>query len=459
MSQFPPPLTTAGGRIRQRLLVALVGIGIVLVAAWLSLIILTRIDELFLPGELNVGAFTAVPGVEEPGEGATERINILIMGLDRRPRDGDAPARTDTLFVLTIDPQSETAGILGIPRDLWVEYPYRSGNCCYQRRINAAYVLGETEGYDGGGPGLAIDVVERNLGIPIDHYIVIDFEGFKEIIDALGGVTIYIENDLYDPFYSDTEERGDYFSVDFKEGETVEMDGRTALAYARVRRGYSDFDRINRQQKVIFAALAKAQELGFNDVSKVPGLWSDYKDAIETDVNDLLILRYAGLASKIDPTRITALSIGAYTRPWTTPQEASVLLADKELVQELVQALFNDYRLINENAHVEVQNGVNEDGLATRVIDFLDLRGFAAISLTAANTVDGRIRPQTEIIDFSGKSYTVERLAAVLGVSEGLIRPAQPEDSSLRTTGDADILIILGSDTQEQDLAVGDPDG
>ncbi len=451
MTQLSSP--RSGNRLRQRVLVLVGGLVLLLIAAWLALVILTRIDELFLPGELDLGALTRVPGVEEAGDGPIERINILMLGLDRRPSEGNAPARSDTMFVMTIDPQSETAGILGIPRDLWVDYPYNDGSCCYQERINAAYVLGETQRYWGGGPALAMYVVEQNLGIPIDHYMLIDFEGFKEIIDDLGGITVYIEQDVYDPFYSDTELPGDYFPLDFKAGDVEDMDGRTALAYARTRRNSGDLDRIRRQQQVIFAALDKARELNWNDAGKVPSLFRNYKDAIETDVNDLLVLRYAGLASGLDPTRITALSLGAATYGTTIDQKA-VLLADPELVEQLVQALFNDGRLLQENAQVEVQNGAGEDGLAVQVVDFLAGQGFAATALTAADSIDRAVHPQTVIIDYSSNDYTVGRLANLLGVPGTLVRHAEVEDGSLRTTGDTDILVILGTDAQGQDFAV-----
>ena len=435
------------------------GLGLLLIAVWLALVILTRIDELFLPGELDLGALTRVPGIEDAGEPPTERINILMMGLDRRPSEGDKPTRTDTMFVMTIDPQSETAGIIGIPRDLWVDYPYNDGSCCYQERINAAFVLGETQGYWGGGPELAKYVVEQSLGLSIDLYIIIDFEGFKQIIDDLGGITVYIEQDVYDPFYSETELPGDYFPIDFKAGDVVEMDGSTALAYARTRRNSSDLDRIRRQQQVMFAALDKARELNWDDIGKVPGLFSNYKDAIVTDVNDLLVLRYAGLASRIDPTRITALSVGAATRPWTTPAGASVLLADDELMEQLVQALFNDGRLSQENAQVEIQNSAGEDGLAVQVVNFLAGQGFTAAALTVADGAAGAVRPQTEIIDYSGNDYTVSRLAKLLGVPAALVRHAEGDDGMLRTVGDTDILVILGTDAQGQDFTVNAPSG
>ena len=270
---------------------------------------------------------------------------------------------------------------------------------------------------------------------------------------------MYIEQDVYDPFYSETELPGDYFPIDFKAGDVVEMDGSTALAYARTRRNSSDLDRIRRQQQVMFAALDKARELNWDDIGKVPGLFSNYKDAIVTDVNDLLVLRYAGLASRIDPTRITALSVGAATRPWTTPAGASVLLADDELMEQLVQALFNDGRLSQENAQVEIQNSAGEDGLAVQVVNFLAGQGFTAAALTVADGAAGAVRPQTEIIDYSGNDYTVSRLAKLLGVPAALVRHAEGDDGMLRTVGDTDILVILGTDAQGQDFTVNAPSG
>src|SRR3990170_8758697 len=105
---LPPSIPAA--QLRRRLLVALAGLGILIAASYLALIIVTRIDELFFPGQgLSVGGLGALPGVQgdDGGEG---QINILVMGLDRRPSEGDAPTRTATMFVVTIDPKTTTAG-------------------------------------------------------------------------------------------------------------------------------------------------------------------------------------------------------------------------------------------------------------------------------------------------------------------------------------------------------------
>jgi LCP family protein required for cell wall assembly len=439
--------------LRQRLLMAFAGVGILVAAAYLALIIVTRIDELFFPGQgLSVGGLTALPGVPEDGSGDGE-INILVLGLDRRPSEGDLPTRTDTLFILTIDSSTKQTGILGIPRDVLVEIPFREGGGYYQERINTAFLTGEMQGYPGGGPGLLKDVIERELGITIDHHVVIDFEGFIEIIDELGGIDVYVEEPIYDPFYSRTELPGDYYPLQFEVGEQ-HMDGQTALDYSRTRYGSSDLDRIKRQQQVIFAAMDKALERGLVNVDNLVDLWKRYKDAIDTDLNDLQAPGFARLAAQIDPARIVAVSIGAATRPFTTREGHAVLLVDKDLVQELVEAVFGDPELTEEAALVEVQNAAGADGLAAQVVEYLQEFGFSPEALSATNATGDAVQPLTEIIDLSGKDYTVERLARLLAVPETQVRAATPDDRALSTVAGADVLVILGADAQTRDYTV-----
>jgi len=443
----------AASSLRQRVLVAVAGLAILVVAAYLALIVVTRIDELFFPGQgISVGGLSNLPGVgEDPGEGQG-RLNILVMGLDRRAREGQGPARTDTMFVLTIDRGTKTAGILGIPRDLWVEIPTRDGSTYYEERINAAFVTGETQDYSGGGPGLAARVVEHNLGIPIDNYLVVDFEGFVEIINDLGGIDIVVEEEIYDPFYSRTELLGDYYPLHFVPGEQ-HMDGKTALDYSRTRYGSSDLDRIHRQQQVIFAAINEAVDQGLVGIDSLVGLWRQYKDTIDTDINDIQAPGFASLAAQIDPADISALSLGAATVAWTTPMGAEVLLIDNDLVQQLVGALFGDQALSEEAALVEVQNATAQDGLASRVVDYLDDFGFPASALTVASAPGGAAPPLTEIIDFSGKDYTVDLLASLLDVSPAHVRNATAADRARSTVSDADVLVILGADAQAREFA------
>jgi LCP family protein required for cell wall assembly len=132
----------------------------------------------------------SAPAVElpPPWDGAS-RVTLLLIGLDARDLEGDGPPRSDTMMVLTIDPLSRTAGMLSIPRDLWVNIPGFGYS-----RINTAYSLGEAYHLPGGGPGLAMKTVENLLGVPVQYYAQIDFHTFEQLIGMLGGVDIYVED-------------------------------------------------------------------------------------------------------------------------------------------------------------------------------------------------------------------------------------------------------------------------
>jgi LCP family protein required for cell wall assembly len=446
-SQDQEPVRPRGGRLGKR---ALIAAGFALLAAgafYGSFVIATRVDEIFAPGHgIQVpSVLSKLPGIQsgESNSAGGSRINVLVMGLDRRPSEGKAPARTDTMFVLTIDPHTKTAGMLGIPRDLWVEIPTKDGNGYLNERINAAYVLGEVNNYDGGGPALAIATTEHLLGIKIDHYVVIDFQGFKEIIDDLGGVDVDVPSYLRDDLYSDTELPGDYLPEEFQPG-VQHMDGTRALAYARIRRGTSDLDRIQRQQRVIFAVMDKA--LSLNVLPNALSLWKKYKDAVDTDISDWQIPGFATLAAEIPPEDIRGLSLGPATVPWTTPAGASVLVAAPEGIQQIVEALFSDQQIVDEGAMVEVQNGTGEPGLASSVVDYLVNLGLPRSSLVTSNAPEQEQGGPSAVLDYTGKRYTAEKLAEWLGLPADSVRSAGGGDAALRTNSEADIVLIVGTD-------------
>jgi LCP family protein required for cell wall assembly len=460
-SQNQEPARPRGGHLGKRVLIAAAFALLAAGAFYGSFVIATRVDEIFAPGHgIQVpSVLSKLPGVQsgEDNSAGGSRINVLVMGLDRRPREGQAPARTDTMFVLTIDTHTKTAGMLGIPRDLWVEIPTKDGNGYFQERVNAAFVLGEVNDYDGGGPALSIATTEHLLGIKIDHYVVIDFQGFKEIIDALGGVDVDVPSYLRDDLYSDTELPGDYLPQEFEPG-VQHMDGTRALAYARIRRGTSDLDRIQRQQRVIFAVMDKA--LSLNVLPNALSLWKKYKNTIDTDISDLQVPGYATLAADIPPERIIALSLGPATVPWTTPAGASVLLAAPEGIQQIVEALFSDQQILEEGAMVEVQNGTGEPGLASSVVDYLVNLGLPRSSLVTSNAGEQDLGQPSVIVDYTGKRYTAEKLAEWLGLPSDSVRSAGADDAALKTNDQADIVLIVGTDVNLDRLtaAAAEPD-
>jgi LCP family protein required for cell wall assembly len=186
----------------------------------------------------------AVPLTIEAPE-ASQRITVLLLGVDQRP-DDPSPPRTDNMIVVTFEPEIGRAGMISLPRDLFVPIPGYDRN----RKINTAYVIGETSSYPGGGGALAKRTVSEFLGYPIDYYIKVNFEGFERFIDLIGGVDVDVPKTIHDDQYPTIDYGYTTFHVD---AGFQHMDGATALRYARTRNADNDFERAKRQQLVLLA--------------------------------------------------------------------------------------------------------------------------------------------------------------------------------------------------------------
>jgi LCP family protein required for cell wall assembly len=181
----------------------------------------------------------ADPNETAPGALPQERINILLLGVDKRP--DETYSRTDTMMLVTVDPIAKTAGMLSIPRDLWVSIPGYE-----EDRINKAYFLAQRDKYPGGGPALAMKTVQYNLGVPVHYYAQVDFTGFEKIIDTLDVIDIYVPETIDDPTFPDANYGYDPFYIE--EGQH-HLNGHEAMRYARTRHTSSDFSRAARQQQ------------------------------------------------------------------------------------------------------------------------------------------------------------------------------------------------------------------
>jgi LCP family protein required for cell wall assembly len=206
----------------------------------------------FLPLEKRVYKFLPLGGNafsqnENEEEG---RTNVLFLGI-RGENDPNGGLLSDTIMIASIKPEENKAALISVPRDLWVEMPGHN----YHQKINYAYALGTKEKYDGGGLAYSKKVISDISGLPIHYAFSVDFVAFQEIIDTLGGVTIYLDKPFSDPFQ-------------FAEGTislpagSQNIDGETALLYARARYGSSDFDRARRQQQILLGIENKALNLG-----------------------------------------------------------------------------------------------------------------------------------------------------------------------------------------------------
>lgn len=443
-------MEAARGRAQRNPLL-IFGVAIFAAAAfYLALIVATQADNILLPGnELNLPGLNRLPGVDSGNPGAAsieERINILVMGLDRRTDEPKgSPTRTDTMFVVSVDPYSKTAGVLSIPRDLWVEIPTQQGGYS-KERINVAYEYGPIWKYPGGGPGLAKATVEHNFGIEIDHYVVLDFVGFMDLIDAVGGVDVEVEDYIFDPSYCLTANCNDRDIVVFEPG-LEHMDGERALAYARVRYGSNDLRRIERQQAVIMAAVDAALGAELLMPNRAVSIYNKFRDAVDTDVSVFKVPGLALLAKDIPLENITTVSLSSAVQD-AVIGDAQVLVADWDEVEALKRQIFFDGRLRSEGAFVEVQNGTSAPGLATSVVNYLAERGLPETDVTISDASDGLYHQETLIYDLAGKEYTATKLAEWLGLPNSRIQEVETDMSTPVSTSSADIVVVLGADTQ-----------
>lgn len=169
-------------------------------------------------------------------------MTILLLGSDRRPAES-TPSRTDAILLLAIDPVKQRISMLSLPRDLLVSIPGYGW-----ARINAAHVYGDVYPALGGGFALAQQTISQVVGVPIDYTILVDFQGFINVIDTLGGVPVQVTKSLYDPRFPTMDYK--FREVSFEPG-TFMMDGNTTLTYSRIRHPDNDFERMTRQQAVI----------------------------------------------------------------------------------------------------------------------------------------------------------------------------------------------------------------
>lgn len=186
--------------------------------------------------------------------------NIVVMGCDIRKDDA---GRSDTLFVVMLDKSKKNAALLSVPRDTRVKIKGHGWD-----KINAAFAYG--------GQKLTRETVQDFLGIKLNNYVVVDFQGFKGLVDAVGGVDINVEKRMYyyDPY--------DGFEIDLRPG-MQHMDGKTAMQYVRYRDEEGDIGRIRRQQKFLMALYKHIASK--NIIAKIPGISKQIMSMVKTDLS------------------------------------------------------------------------------------------------------------------------------------------------------------------------------
>ena len=393
----------------------------------------------------------SAPQMALPQWDGPSRINIAFFGLRGDDGQGEGcPTCTDTIMVLTVDPVTKTAGMLSIPRDMWVNIPGAGYS-----RINTAWAIGENAKLPGGGPALAMQTVSQFIGVPIHYYVQVDFGTFVSFINLIGGIDVYVEERMVlDPLG----EGPDHFVL--KPGDYRHLTGPRALAYARCRhesQGCSggDVGRAKRQQQVILAIRDKVlePETLATLITQAPQLYAEFSSGIHTNMSLEDAIQLAVLAKDI---RVDDIKRGVIDNTMAIPADttingvpANVLRPVPDLIRILRDEIFvpggplspmaqGDVVSMMQSEEVKIRliNNTHVPDLELRTANFLNTQGMQVTEFGPPNGYASR----TKVILYTSKLYALRYLKDLFGLDNSHI-VIRPDPAST-----VDIEIRLGDD-------------
>jgi LCP family protein required for cell wall assembly len=399
----------------------------------------------------TAGAATTPTATKVAEWNGTERLNILLVGADQRPDQGYF--NTDTLIVVSIDPKTKEVAMFSLPRDtvdvpLPADSPARAvyGDV-YGGKINSLCMAAQQRKdiFPSGCFGTIKEVLGNLYGLDIKYYVEVNFEGFKQVVDAMGGVTINVQTPVVDDYYPT--DKGKLQRVYIPSG-IQHMDGDQALIYARSRHGSSDFDRGQRQQRVI---LSLRQQVDVAEmIPRIPDLVKSLKKAVHTDIPVNLLPQLAQLAGEIDMTQLRSYVFAPSF--WATEIRSGdprgyVIEPKVDRIRYGVRAAFADKasdiavreKVAAEGATVWVLNGTGADGQASDVASYLAWSGMVA---TAPNQKPDETPATTVVRVYNGAEKDLPQTLAYLEKTLG-VKPELVDDASVHV----DVIVITAPDT------------
>lgn len=358
-------------------------------------------------------------------------VNILLMGVDigtAGSSSSNDPKRTDTLMLINYNPKTKSANILSIPRDTLIKINGKN------QKINAAHAIGGVQG--------AIDAVEKLLDVDVNYYAKLNYEGFRKLIDSIGGIDITIN---YNMNYDDPAQN---LHIHFNKGETVHLDGAKAEEYFRWREnnngkgGFAtgDLGRIDNQHDFISKVIEKVKSPSI--IFKLGGILKTIPEFVETNMEPASIIKYGLIISKLDSSSIKMNTIKG------TPEyinKISYVIYEPEKNIELLEPFKAEGLGTSENktlsidkktVKVMIENGTNTQGLAANVKKELEEKGYQ--NVTTGNTAPAETSKVT--------AYNMDEDINLILVDEFGISNVDVLESS---NNQYDILITLGSDYEK----------
>jgi LCP family protein required for cell wall assembly len=392
---------------------------------------------------------SALPDVSIPPWNGTERLNILLVGVDQRPQEGTF--NTDTLIVVSIDPTTKQVAMFSLPRDSW-GVPLPPGRLqgafgpTYQAKINSLFTAvrgrpdlvpgnSRTRGYNG-----LKEVLGNLYNLDIKYFVEVNFEGFKKVVDDLGGVTINVQVPVLDDNYpSDT---GRSARVYIPAG-IQHMTGAEALVYARSRHGSDDFDRGARQQRVLTSLREQADIPTL--IPRIPELLADARSLVSTDIPRDQLAALAGLAGSVDAKNIRSY---VFSYPRFGTQILSPIYEYLPDVQRIRAAVANAFKvdpkledtraaLAEENASIWILNNGGQQGQASSLVQYLAYYGLSASAPTTKPPSGGGSGTQIVVYNRaeSKLTETIDFLQSTFGTKVVLKNdPAIPVDVVITIT-------------------------
>jgi LCP family protein required for cell wall assembly len=439
--------------LTSAMLIMLIGFGI---GAWYGSAIIGSLDKAFHGNVFSdVHALVSSTTLKGQNQG---RVNILLAGDSADDPGHQGSDLTDSIMILSINTKNHTGFMLSVPRDLWVDIPGWG-----HEKINAANDIKNfsAPGYPSGGMGQLQQIVQTDLGIPIDYYALIDYSAFKESVDAVGGIKIDIQSPdprgIYDA----------YTHLKLPNGE-VELNGQEALDLARARGDdvsgdisyglpNSDFDRTEHQRQMLVALAQKAENIGvLADPIKVSQLFNAFGSNINTNLNLQDMISLMKITKGMDISHLQSLTYSyggsnSLLTDYTSPDGQESLAPTEGVdnfgqLQQYYQQLTSNNPVVRESPTVVVLNGSTTDNLAHKEATMLSSEGFNVEGVTDAENE----YPSSMIVDLTNGQKPA---------SKQLLQTLLPKDTTTATTDTtpaeateaegytSNFVVILGQDS------------
>lgn len=413
-------------------------------------LIITLIIGAIIGGGVYIYSFlsglnsSSLPGAVDPV--GKNPVNVLILGMDigdAEQATSEVGRRTDTMMVLNYNPVTKKVKIISVPRDTMIEVDGAIGEGGkYQKywKMNAAYAIG--------GDEEVTAQVEKILEVQINYMVKIDYDAFRNIIDAIGGVEMYIEQDMY---YDDD---GQNLHINFNAGETVQLDGKKAEEFFRWRKnndgtGFAngDLDRIANQQKFMAKLMEKC--LSPSVVVRVPKILNAVSDSLDTNLEANQMLKYAMQLVKLGKEDVEMVTIQGETQDI---YNQSFFIFDRDMNLDLLNSLHSGQAISNDG------NTPSESGneIDTSKIELKSKLNIIVLNATSVNGLAGNLQAKLDKLGYGNieTGNTEKQDKSTIMTNNKEIKDMLKTDTSINKIGRItdsdyekyDVVIVLGKD-------------